>query len=97
MPMTERHPSDDDAVSIDIAGVLDSVTQFRAATAWSGGYVEVPPVTIGQPAADAANDRASFLLRNLPRRYSEQMASSADAVTQGAVDAATADGSAGGD
>lgn len=81
-----------DALWVDTEGVFGAVALLRAATAWSGSYVAVEVAEVGRPGADDALGRAGFLLRNLPRRYSEELAVAAEAITQGAVDVQVADG-----
>lgn len=82
------------AVWVQTDDALAAVAEFRAATMWHGSFLTVPEVVTGHDGADEVLRRAAFMLRELPARYSEQMAAAADAVTQGVVDATVADGGA---
>lgn len=82
----------DESVSIDIAAVIKAVAKARNATRWSGSYAEASPVATGVRSTDAAIERAVFLVRNLPRRYSTQLGVGLEAITQAAIDTELADG-----
>lgn len=82
--------SADSAVFVNTTPVFEAVAALRAATAWSGSYVNVPGGGIaphlGNAAAEQALQRAMYLIRNLPPTYGAHLTTAADQILQGAID-----------